>query len=276
MDRVSGKVALVTGAARGQGRAHAIRLAEEGADILALDVCRDIDSIDYPLASADDLEETIERVKSIGRRAVSAQVDVRDFRGMREAVDHAIDQLGRLDIVVANAGIVSYGPWQEISEDAWRDVFDVNVTGVWNTARAAVPHIVAGNRGGSIVITSSTAGLKGYSYTAHYSMSKHAVVGLMRSLAGELAPEMIRVNCVHPSTVDTEMIRNDATYRLFAPELENPSWDDVVDRSKAHHSLPVAVLEPVDISNAVLFLASDQSRYITGVSLPVDAGRLLQ
>jgi (+)-trans-carveol dehydrogenase len=269
--RVEGKVAFVTGAARGQGRSHAIRLAEEGADIIAVDLCRQMETVPYPMATPEDLAETVKEVESLDRRIVATQADVRDAGALRAAVDQGVAELGRLDVVCANAGIFSFST-EELTGEMWREMIDVNLTGVWHTAKAAVPHIIEGGRGGSIIMTSSTAGLMGFPNFAHYVSAKHGVVGLMRTLALELAPHSIRVNSIHPTSVDTGMIHNKATYDLFAPDLDNPTRDQVGERFQALNALPIKWVEPRDISNAVLFLASDEARYVTGVTLPVDAG----
>jgi SDR family mycofactocin-dependent oxidoreductase len=272
--RVEGKVAFITGAARGQGRSHAIRLAQEGADIIAVDLCDQVASVPYPMATPEDLTETVKEVEALDRRIVATQADVRDYGALKAALDDGVAQLGRLDIVSANAGIASYGLAAELEEQTWRDMIDTNLTGVWHAAKAAIGHLKAGGRGGSIILTSSTAGLMAMENLAHYVSAKHGVVGLMRTLALELAPDMIRVNSVHPTSVNTPMIHNDATYRLFAPDLENPTREQVGERFLGLNALPVSWVEPVDISNAVLWLASDESRYVTGVTLPVDAGQL--
>ncbi len=273
MGRVDGKVAFVTGAARGQGRSHAVRLAEEGADIIAIDLCAEVEGMGYPPATAEDLAETVGRVEALDRRIVATQADVRDYDGLRRALDDGVAQLGRLDIVAANAGIGSL-PYaaQDITDDIWQDMIDVNLTGVWHTTKAATPHLIDGGNGGAIVITSSAAGLKGYANVAHYSSAKHGLVGLMRTLAAELGPHNIRVTSIHPTQVATEMILNDSVYRLFVPDKENPTEDDFRAASQLMHMLPIPWVESVDISNALLFLASDEGRYITAVALPVDAG----
>jgi (+)-trans-carveol dehydrogenase len=273
--RVDGKVALITGAARGQGRSHAIRLAEEGADIIAIDACADVDTVAYPMATVDDLATTGKHVEAAGRRVVTAQADVRDLAGLTAAVDRGVAELGRLDIVVANAGILSNAPAHELSEAAWQQMIDVNLSGVWRTCRAAIPHLIAGGRGGSIVLVSSVAGLRSYAGVAHYVAAKHGVVGLMKTLAQELAEHRVRVNTVNPTQVDTDMIQNDSMYRLFCPDVESPTRQDFAAASAATILLPIDWVEPVDVSNAVLFLASDEARYITGVTLPVDGGALL-
>src|ERR1700730_4124464 len=194
--RVAGKVAFITGAARGQGRSHAIRLAQEGADIIAVDLAGQIGSVPYPMATPDDLAETVKEVEALDRRIVATQADVRDYAAVKAALDDGVAQLGRLDIVSANAGISSVGPAVELPEQTWQDMIDTNLTGVWHTAKAAIPHLIAGGRGGSIVLTSSAAGLMAYPNVAHYVSAKHGVVGLMKTLALELAPHMIRVNSV--------------------------------------------------------------------------------
>jgi len=274
--RVEGKVAFITGAARGQGRAHAVRLAQEGADIIAVDICKDVEGA-LPMATPEDLAETESLVKAHGRRVVAAQADVRDFDTLKAAVDDGVAQLGRLDIIVANAGIASLGgPVQSMNRESWQDTIDINLTGVWNTARAAVQHIIDGGRGGAIVLTSSVGGMKALPGMSHYVSAKHGVVGLMRSLAVELAPYNIRVNSVHPSNVNTPMLMNEGTYRLFRPDLENPTQADAAVILQMMHSLPVPWVEPEDVASAVAFLASEDARYITGVPLPVDAGALLK
>ena len=276
MGRVEGKVALITGAARGQGRSHAIRLAEEGADIIALDLCAPIDTLDYEIATADDLAETVEQVKALDRRVIGAEADVRDTAAMRGVVEQAVADLGRLDIVVANAGIVTFAPALELTDEAWQDVIDVNLTGVWRTCVAAVPSMIAAGDGGSIVITSSAAGLTPFRNAAHYVASKFGVIGLMKCLALELAEHMIRVNSVNPTTVDTPMVINEPTLRIVLPESESPTKQDFGDIMQESHALPVPWVESRDVSNAVLYLASDEARYVTGVTLPVDAGLLIQ
>lgn len=275
--RVDGKVALISGAARGQGRSHALRLAQEGADIIAVDICGPVDNLAYPHSTPEDLAETAHLVRAQGRRIVATQVDVRDYDALKAAVDSGVAEFGRLDIIVANAGIGTFGnKLHKISEAVWQDMIDVNLSGVWKTVKAGVPHIIAGERGGSIVLTGSVGSQKALAYTGHYIAAKHGVMGLMRSFAVELGQHMIRVNSVHPSQVNTPMTMNEVTFRLFRPDLANPGPDDFAPFSQMTHTLPVPWVEAVDISNAVLFLASDESRYITGVSLPVDAGALLK
>jgi SDR family mycofactocin-dependent oxidoreductase len=275
--RVEGKVAFVSGAARGQGRSHAVRLAQEGADIIAIDICGPIDNLAYPHSTPEDLAETADLVKNLDRRIVTAQVDVRDYEALKAAVDNGVEELGRLDIIVANAGVGTDGrKLHKIRENVWQDMIDINLSGVWHTVKAAVPHVLSGGRGGSIVLTSSVGGQKAYQNTGHYIAAKHGVIGLMRAFAVELGPQMIRVNSVLPTQVSTTMLMNDNTYRLFRPDLPNPGPDDFAPISQMMHTLPIPWVDPIDISNAVLFLASDESRYVTGVSLPVDAGSLLK
>lgn len=275
--RVEGKVAFITGAARGQGRAHAVRLAQEGADIIALDICKQIDTVPIPMSTPEDLDETAAQVKALGRRIVTAQVDVRDYDAMKAAVDDAVTQLGRLDIVIANAGLAAGGaPIQELDDKLWKDSIDVNLTGSWYTTKVAVPHIISGGRGGSIVLTSSVGGLKAHPFVGNYVSGKHGMVGLMRTLAVELAEHSIRCNTVHPTQVNTPMMMNDLTYRMFRPDLENPTQADIAPISQMMNCLPVPWVEPEDIANAVLFLVSDDARYITGVTLPIDAGSMLK
>lgn len=272
--RLAGRVALITGAARGQGRSHAVRIAEEGGDVIVLDVARDLGVTNYGLATPEDLQTTIDQVRALGGRVSSAQVDVRDAAGLREAVAAGIDALGRLDIVVANAAIAGNGTVTGISDDEWQNIIDINLTGVWNTVRATVDHLSGPT--GSIILINSIAGVKGLPLNSHYTAAKHGVIGLMRSWAAELGPSGIRVNAVLPTTVATPMLHNPATYRLFVPDEEEPTREQAVAVMRGMHVLPIGEVEPVDISNAVVFLASDEARYITGVALPVDGGALIK
>jgi SDR family mycofactocin-dependent oxidoreductase len=274
--RLEGKVAFITGAARGQGRSHAIRFAEEGADIIAIDSLTDVADVMYPQAREQDLAETVKQVEALDRRIMAAKADVRNLDAVRAAVDGGVAGFGRLDIVAANAGVLTaFAETADTSPRAWNDLLDINVTGVFHTVKAAVPHLIAGGRGGSITITSSSIGLRGGRNVAPYSTSKHAVVGLMRTLALELGPHGIRVNTVHPTQVDTDMIMNDANRRLFVPDVENPTREDFARVSQGLNALPIPWIDPVDVSNALVFLASDEARYITGATLPVDAGSVL-
>jgi (+)-trans-carveol dehydrogenase len=276
--RVEGKVAFITGAARGQGRSHAVRLAQEGADIIAIDICKPISrSSEIPASTPGDLAETAGLVKAQNRRIVTAEVDVRDYDALKAAVDSGVEQLGRLDIIVANAGIGNGGATlDKTSAHDWKDMIDVNLSGVWHTVKAGVPHLLSGSRGGSIILTSSVGGLKAYPHTGHYIAAKHGVVGLMRTFAVELGQHSIRVNSVHPTNVNTPMFMNEGTMKLFRPDLENPGPDDLAVAAQFMHVLPVGWVEPVDISNAVLFLASEEARYVTGLTLTVDAGSMLK
>ena len=275
--RVEGKVAFITGAARGQGRSHAIRLAEEGADIIAVDICEDGEGIPYAGATEEDLAQTVKEVESLDRRIVATKADVRDYDALKQAVDEGVAELGRLDIVSANAGVgLSPAQGQDITEVTWQTMIDINLTGVWHTTKAATPHLIEGGRGGSMILTSSSQGLRSSQNIAHYASAKHGVVGLMRTLALELAPHSIRVNSLHPTNVDTPMIMNQATFNLFRPDLEHPDRDDMAEAALTLNALPVAWVDSVDISNALLFLASDEARYVTGVTLSVDAGSALK
>jgi SDR family mycofactocin-dependent oxidoreductase len=268
--RVEGKVAFITGAARGQGRSHAVRLAEEGADIIAVDLCQDVPSVPYPGAGEDDLAETVKQVEALDRRIVARPADVRDLSALQQVVDEGLSELGHIDVICANAGILSFGGVLELDEDVWQDVLDVNLTGVWKTVRAAAPSMVERGQGGSIILTSSVAGLVAYLGFAHYVSAKHGVTGLMRAMAMELAPHRIRVNSVHPTTVDTPMVQNPALYEVFG--VPGASRDEAAQAFRAVNALPVPWVEAVDVSNAVLYLASDESRYVTGLTMTVDAG----
>lgn len=260
MNRMQHNVALVTGAAGGMGRAHCRRLAEEGADIIALDI----------EATAAELAETAKEVEATGRQCVTGFADVRDQASLDVAVADGVAALGRLDVIVANAGIYAdLGLSWELTDQAWQRTIDINLTGMWHTVRAAVPAL---SDGGSIVIVSSTNGIIGAATAAHYSASKHAVVGLARTLANELGPRGIRVNTVHPGSVATPMILNDTVYAKLRPDLPNPTKEDAAEALARRTILPVPWVDPVDVSNAVLFLASDESRYVTGIQLVVDAG----
>ena len=274
--RVQGKVAFITGAARSQGRSHAIRLAEEGADIIAVDVPEAVPSLSaYPLATSEDLAETVKRVEALDRRIVAHKADVRDSAALKAALDDGVAQLGRLDIVVANAGIYQVAPALELDDAAWQETIGINLTGVWHTVKASLPHLIDGG-GGSIILTSSVLGLRGGANSVHYSTAKHGVVGIMRSVASEFAQHRVRVNSVHPTLVNTIMIQNEQVWGLFEPDNPHPTRESATPVFQTINALPVPWVEPVDISNAVLFLASDEARYITGVTLPVDAGALLK
>ena len=276
MGVLDGKVALVTGAARGQGRSHARRLAEEGADIIAIDACATPGWLSYPLASEADLAQTVKEVEAAGtgRRIVARRADVRDFGAVRAALDEGVAELGgRLDIVCANAGIISQpvATW-EIDLDQWRELIDVTLTGVFVTIKAAVPHMIAAGNGGSITLTSSGAALISGGGLADYKAAKSGVLSLTRTLACELAEHFIRVNAICPTAVDTPMIQNETLYRSFRPDLPNPGREDVKAGFQTMNLLPIPWVDVADVSNAIVWLASDAARYITGVTLPVDAG----
>jgi len=270
MGKLDGKVALITGAARSQGRSHAVRLAQEGADIIAVDVCRQAATVSYPLATPDDLAETASQVKAVDRQIVSAEVDVRDVAALRSAVDEGVAQLGRIDIVVANAGIMGLTNDPNADQDLlFREVIDINLVGVWNTVTAAAPRMIADERGGSIVLMSSTQGLSGRGgngtgWLTDYSAAKHGVVGLMRSFSHWLAPHNIRVNSIHPTGIATEMTVNETIDSILTA---NPGLAEAFS-----NLMPVPMIEPIDVSNAIAWLVSDEARYVTGVTLPVDAG----
>ncbi len=278
MGTLEGKVAFITGAARGQGRSHAIRLAEEGADIIALDIVHDIDTMQYALSTPDDLAETVRQVEALGRRIIATQGDVRDYDAVAAAVDAGVAEFGRLDIVLPNAGIMGFARVEEFTEEAWSNMIAINLTGVWHAVKASIPHVRAGGRGGAIILTSSTYALMGAPNAGSYVAAKHGVVGLMRTLALELAPEFIRVNTVAPTVVDTTMVQNEAIYSLFAPELppEERTPDVIYPRFQDLNAMPIPFVEPRDVSNAVAWLVSDEARYVTGINLSVDAGAVLK
>jgi SDR family mycofactocin-dependent oxidoreductase len=269
---LAGQVAVVTGAARGQGRSHALALAREGASIIALDACAPIATVPYPLSAKADLETTAEQVEALGSRVVHGVVDVRDLAEMDQFIRDAVADLGRLDIVCANAGISTPSPTLEMTEETWQTTIDINLTGVWKTCKATVPHIVAGNRGGSVIITSSSATAMISRNIAHYTASKHGLIGFMRVLAKELAPYRIRVNTLHPTGVNTPMILNEPMYRLFRPDLADPTREDFEASARSHHALGVSAVEPEDVSAAVIYLAGPSGRYVTGSTFMLDAG----
>jgi SDR family mycofactocin-dependent oxidoreductase len=276
--RMEGKVAFITGAARGQGRSHAVRLAEEGADIIAVDILEDVEGVKpyYSMSTQEDMDETVALVEKLGRRIVARKADVRDMDGLTAALEAGIDELGHVDTVIANAGIATYGRGWEIEEEIWQEMLDVNLTGVWHTAKAAIPHMLESGRPGSLIFTGSIGALKGVQHVAHYVSCKHALTGLMRTLANELAPSNIRVNTVNPTNTNTHMIQNPGTYGMFLPDDPEPTQEKAIPAFIGLNAMEVPWLEPVDVSNAVLFLASDEARYITGVALPVDAGATIK
>jgi SDR family mycofactocin-dependent oxidoreductase len=280
MGRVQGKVAFITGAGRGQGRSHAVRLAEEGADIIAVDVCHDIDSLAYSLSGPDDLKETVRLVEAQDRRIVAVQADVRERAELRMAIERGIAELGKLDIVVAQAGVIGQKSAEPMQ--AWTDVVDTNLLGVLNAIHAALPHLQAG---ASIIATGSTAAYMPTlpvqktgtdSGGISYMVAKRMLSSYMHDLARELASREIRANVVHPTNVNTDMLQSEVMYRSFRPDLEHPTREDATPAFYSQQAMPIPWVEPVDISNAVLFLASDEARYVTGMQLRVDAGGYLK
>lgn len=272
--RVAGKVAFISGAARGQGRSHCLRLAEEGAAIIAVDACEDFETVPYPMASEDDLAETVRLVEKSGGRILARKADVRDRAALAACVEEGVAEFGPVDVVSANAAILNPARYDQISDQAWHEVLDVNVVGAYNTCAVALPSMLAAGKGGSIVLTSSCSGARGTLNLGHYAAAKHGVIGLMRSLAKELAEHSIRVNAVLPTIVNTDMGLNDAVLALFRPDLEAPTLEDAIPGFYKQNLLPITWIEAIDVSNALLFLASDEARYITSVVLPVDAGAL--
>lgn len=272
--RLEGKVAFITGVARGQGRAHAVRLAQEGADIIGIDLCADVATIAYDMATADDLAETVRQVEALDRRIVVSQVDVRDAGAVTAALDAGVAELGRLDIVVANAGVAGFCPVEDMSDAVWDEMIAINLSGQFRTVRPAIRHLKANPEGGAIVVISSTAGLKGMANIAHYSAAKHGLVGFAKSLAIELAENRIRVNTVHPTNVNTRMINNDSTYGVFFPDRDASTVtpEEAAPALQTLNLIPEPWVQPEDVSEAVLFLVADSGRYLTGVELPVDLG----
>jgi SDR family mycofactocin-dependent oxidoreductase len=268
MSGLAGRVALVTGAARGQGRSHAVALARAGADVAVCDVARQLPTVPYPLGTIEELGETARLVAAEGRRCLAAPVDIRDGDAVTAFTERVVATLGRLDVLCANAGVISFGAGWELTEAQWEEVVGVNLTGTWKCCRAAVPHMLAGGDGGVIVITASTAALKGLEQMAHYAAAKHGCIGLARSLARELAPHRIRVNCVAPGGVRTPMGTN--------PRMQEVVQGDAGLSSTLACMLPIDLVEPEDVSAAVVWLASDAARHVTGMVLPVDGGTLLR
>lgn len=264
--RVAGKVALITGAARGMGRAHSVRLAAEGADVIAVDVAGPLPSVRYDHATPEDLAETVRLVEAAGRRAVPVTLDVRDAGALRSAVDAAVDALGRLDVVVANAGICVPAPWDEVTPEVFRDTLDVNVTGVWNTVMAGAPHLVAAG-GGSVVLVSSAAGMKVQPFMVPYTASKWAVRGMAKAFAVELGRHHVRVNSLHPTGVATPMGTGDMGESIGRAIAGDPRLAPMFT-----NLLPVDITRPEDVAEVVLFLASDESRLVTGHEIAPDAG----
>jgi SDR family mycofactocin-dependent oxidoreductase len=273
VNRVDGKVAFVTGAARGQGRAHATKLAEEGADIIAVDICEQVSTAPYPLATTDDLKETVRIVEGLGRRIMAREADVRDSNQLQSAIAEGVSEFGRVDIAVANAGMASVGLLWEISDEQWNDVLDIDLTGVWKSAKAVIPTMIE-QRSGSIILTSSVAGLIGVPRLGHYTAAKHGVTGLGRALAAELAPYAIRVNTVHPGNVNTLMMNSPGAREAFMGSGE--ATQEQFEKSMGTiNAFPIPWVDAADVSNAVLYLASDEARWVTGTQQVVDAGSML-
>jgi len=279
-DRLKGKVAFITGAARGQGRAHAVRMAEEGANIIAVDICAQIPSNPYPLASEEDLDETAKQVKDTGRAIHAAVADVRERNQLRDALEAGVAEFGRLDIVVANAGILPMAMGDPHASD-FIDAVDVDLVGVMNAVAVADPHL---GEGSSIIITGSTAALMPGAVNnpvtgpggEGYSWSKQIVAKYAEQMALHLAPRFVRVNCIHPTNCNTHLIHNDGIYKMFRPDLEHPTREDAEPAFTFFQAMPIPYVEPVDIANLGVFLASDDARYITGQQIRVDAGSLLK
>ena len=268
---LAGRVALVTGAARGQGRSHALALADAGADVVITDICCDIGSVPYGLADEHDLTETAQLVEKLGRRALAIEADVRDRAAMEDVVARTTDQLGPIDIVVANAGICGFGRMPALTAEQWDDMLAVNLTGVFNTFRAVVPPMIE-RRHGRLVATSSGAGRTGTPNLSHYAATKWGLIGFVKSVALEVAAHGITANVVCPSTVDTPMVHNEALYGLFAPDMATRTKDTVRPRYEAMNPMGVAWLDPVEITNAVMFLVSDRAGFISGETIEVSAG----
>ncbi len=276
MGQFDGKVVLVTGVARGQGRSHAVRFAEEGASILGMDVAAPIGTPHYPPSTPDDLAETEKLIEKTGARCIIRQGDVRDQEAINKLVEDGLAEFGRIDILIPNAGIVTLGPVWELTEDQWQEMVDINLTGVWRTLRAGIPALIDGGRGGSIVMTGSIAGIIGMPGLAHYAATKHGVNALVKSLANELAPYNIRVNSVNPTNVKTPMIINPGTYQTFRPDVPGATLEDAIPAFKSYNILDTPYIEPNDVSDSVLFLASEQAKWITGAMLPVDTGTVVK
>ncbi len=272
--RFEDRVVFISGVARGQGRNHAVRFAEEGAHIVGFDLCHDLEHAPYPLATEDDLAETVRLVEQAGGAMHAEVADARDWDAVKRVARAGLERFGRIDVVLANAGTYAPMPVQFVSTDSWNETIDVNLTGVFHTVKAGIRTMVERNEGGAVVITSSTAGLKGFYGAPAYNAAKHGVVGLMRSLALELAPNQIRVNSVHPTSVGTPMILNDVFPKLVRMDLPDPGVDEAAEFLREMQPMDVPWIEPDDVTSVVMFLASDEARYVTGSTIPVDAGAL--
>jgi (+)-trans-carveol dehydrogenase len=275
MGKLDGKVALISGGARGQGRSHAVTLAREGADIVVFDICRQLPTVEIPMSTPEDLEETEALVAATGRRVVAMQGDVRDSASVDAVVEAGLDKFGHIDIVVANAGIDSIAPTPTMPDDVWEEMIAVNLTGVFKTIRGTLPSMIERNQGGSIVITSSCAGLTPYPNHIHYCASKFGVIGIAKCLALELAYYRIRCNAVAPAAVHTDLVINPVLFKLFAGRPD-ATEEEVIPIFRGLNLIDEPWIEPSDVSNAVLWLASEESRYVTGITLPVDLGLLIK
>ncbi|MGV0835114.1 mycofactocin-coupled SDR family oxidoreductase [Mycolicibacterium thermoresistibile] len=274
MNRLDGKVAFITGAARGQGRTHAVRLAQDGADIVAIDLCRQQPNLDYTQGSPEELQETVRLVEEQGRRIIARPADVRDLASLQAVADEAVTEFGHIDILVSNVGISNQGEVVNLTDQQWSDILQTNLIGAWHACRAVLPAMIERGQGGSVIFVSSTVGLRGAPGQSHYAASKHGVQGLMLSLANEVGPHNIRVNSVNPGAVNTEMALNDKLLKMFLPHLDNPTPEDAAELFSQLTLLPIPWVEPEDVSNAVAWLASDEARYIHGAAIPVDGGQL--
>lgn len=272
MGRVEGKVAFITGAARGQGRSHALKLASEGASIIATDICAPVATAPYEMGTSADLDETVRLVQEAGGKIIARVADVRDLDALTAVVDEGVEQFGRLDVILANAGIVSQGPIWALEADVWEEMIDINLTGVWKTVRAGVNQMIEAGNGGSIVLTSSSAGLKAMNNIGHYVAAKHGVTGLAKNLANELAQFGIRANSIHPTNCNTRMLVNEGNFRMFRPDLESPQLDDCLEAYASIHLLNSPWVEPEEVSDAILYLVSDEGRAITGAQFTIDLG----
>jgi (+)-trans-carveol dehydrogenase len=270
MGRVDGKVAFITGAARAQGRSHAVRLAEEGADIIAIDLCENAQTVEYELSTKEDLDDTVIAVEKLGRRIIADRADVRDQGALQAVVDRGIAEFGHLDIVAASAGIFNNGPFTEVTDDQWSEMIDINLNGVYNTLKVTVPQLISQGSGGSVILTSSVGGVVGWPNMVPYVTAKHGVIGLMHSLANELGPHRIRVNAIAPTAVNTPMIQNPFSWRSMGVD----NRDAYADVYRTLHPFPEPWIEARDVSNALLWLSSDEARFVTGITLPVDLGAL--
>lgn len=271
MGRFDGKTVMITGGARGQGRSHALSFAREGADIVVTDIAKQVETVPYTMSSEADLKETVAQVEALDQRCLAVQADARDTSAVNGAVEQAIDQFGKIDILIVNHGLLSLSSVAEMSDEVWDDVIGSDLTGVFKATRAVIPHMVA-QKSGRIVATASMAGRTGLPTVAHYCAAKWGVIGFVKSVAREVAADGVTVNCVCPTNVDTDMIHNEAFYALFAPGVDNPSREDVIPGFQSLNAVPVPWIESIDISNAMMFLASDEARYITGEALHVSAG----